>query len=117
MVESSPENNDSRKGRPLAKAIASDKSFLVADAEKQKATIRDEDEIKKPAKKSRINRGGASQARENGNSTHRAKLSEQVKKSRECFATFSNSSVAVSPERHESFPRERVEKSQRNVAS
>jgi hypothetical protein len=34
MVESSPENNDSRKERPSAKAVASDKSFLVADAEK-----------------------------------------------------------------------------------
>jgi hypothetical protein len=46
-----PENNDSRKEGPSAKAIASDKSFLVADAEKQKATIR-EDEVKKPAKRS-----------------------------------------------------------------
>jgi hypothetical protein len=51
MVESSPENNDSRKEGSSAKAIASDKSFLVADAEK-KATIRDEDEVKKPAKRS-----------------------------------------------------------------
>ena len=52
MVESSPENNDSRKEGPSAKAIALDKSFLVADAEKQKATIRDEDEVEKPAKRS-----------------------------------------------------------------
>jgi hypothetical protein len=52
MVESSPENHDSRKEGSSAKAIALDKSFLVADAEKQKATIRDEDEVEKPAKRS-----------------------------------------------------------------
>jgi hypothetical protein len=40
-----------RKEGQLAKAIASDKSFLVADTEKQKTEIRDKEEVKKTAKK------------------------------------------------------------------
>jgi hypothetical protein len=52
LVESSSKTNDSQKEGPSAKAIASDKSFLVADAEKQNAAIQDKDEAKEPAKKS-----------------------------------------------------------------
>ena len=53
VVEPSPVHEDYRSGKegPSAKAIASDKSFLVADTEKQKAEIRDKDEVKKTAKK------------------------------------------------------------------
>ena len=52
VVEPSPVNNNSRSGKegPSAKAIASDKSFLVADTEK-KAAIRDKEEVKKTANK------------------------------------------------------------------
>ena len=52
LVESSSKTNDSQKEGPSAKAIASDKSFLVADAEKQNAAIQERDEAKEPAKKS-----------------------------------------------------------------
>lgn len=52
LVESSSKTNDSQKEGPSANAIASDKSFLVADAEKQNAAIQDKDEAKEPAKKS-----------------------------------------------------------------
>ena len=54
FVESSPVQDDapSGKGSPSTRAIASDKSFLVADTENKKAAIRDEEEVKKPAKKS-----------------------------------------------------------------
>ena len=43
LVESSSKTNDSQKEGPSAKAIASDKSFLVADAEKQNAAIQDKE--------------------------------------------------------------------------
>jgi hypothetical protein len=54
VVEASSVEDDSQsgKGRLSTRAIASDKSFLVADTEKQKAEIRDKEEVKKPAKKS-----------------------------------------------------------------
>jgi hypothetical protein len=55
VVEPSPADNDSwsRKEGPSARAIASDKSFLVAEAEKtEKSAIRDKDKVKKTAKKS-----------------------------------------------------------------
>jgi hypothetical protein len=52
VAEASPEDNDSRSGKdgPLAKAIALDKSFLVAETEK-KAAVRDKGEVKKTADK------------------------------------------------------------------
>ena len=52
VAEASPEHNDSRSGKEglSAKAIASDKSFLVAETEK-KAAIQDKDEVKKTANK------------------------------------------------------------------
>ena len=56
LVESSSKTNDSQKEGPSAKAIASDKSFLVADAEKQNAAIQERDEAKEPAKSPRIKR-------------------------------------------------------------
>jgi hypothetical protein len=54
FVESSPVQDDAQsgKGSPSTRAIASDKSFLVADTEDKKAAIRDKEEVKKPAKKS-----------------------------------------------------------------
>ncbi len=53
VVEPSPVQEDfrSEKEGPLARAIASDKSFLIADTEKQKTEIGDKDEVKKTAKK------------------------------------------------------------------
>jgi hypothetical protein len=53
VVESSPVRDDSAgaKSGPSARAIASDKSFLVADTEKQKAANRDKKEVKKTANK------------------------------------------------------------------
>ena len=53
VVEPSPVHEDSPSGKeaPLARAIASDKSFLIADTEKEKAENREEDEVKKTAKK------------------------------------------------------------------
>jgi hypothetical protein len=54
VVEASPADNDSRsrKEGPSPSAIASDKSFLVADTETKKAAIRDKDKVKKTTKKS-----------------------------------------------------------------
>jgi hypothetical protein len=55
VVEPSPVDNDSRIQRkgPSARAIASDKSFLVAEAEKtEKSAIQDKDKVRKTAKKS-----------------------------------------------------------------
>jgi hypothetical protein len=51
-LEPSPVNNESRPGKagPSARAIASDKSFLVADTEKRKA-LRHKGEVKKTANK------------------------------------------------------------------
>jgi hypothetical protein len=53
VVESSSVQSDSPsgKGGPSARAIALDKSFLVADTEKQKAVLRDKEEVKKTAEK------------------------------------------------------------------
>jgi hypothetical protein len=52
-VEPSPANNESRPGKagPSARAIAADKSFLVADTEKRKAALRDKEKVKKTANK------------------------------------------------------------------
>lgn len=52
-VQPSAANNESRspKGGPSERAIAADKSFLVADAEKQTAAIRDKGAVKKAANK------------------------------------------------------------------
>lgn len=52
MVEPSPVNN-SRSGKegPSPRAIALDKSFLVADTDDGKAAIRDQDEVNKTANK------------------------------------------------------------------
>jgi hypothetical protein len=54
VVEPSPVNDDfrSEKEGPSAKAIAADKSFLVADTEKPKTAVRDKSKVKKTAKKS-----------------------------------------------------------------
>jgi hypothetical protein len=54
VVEPSPADNDSRstKEGPSPSAIASDRSFLVADTENKKAASRDKDKVKKTAKKS-----------------------------------------------------------------
>jgi hypothetical protein len=52
VVEPSPDDSRSGKTGPSAKAIASDKSFLVADTENKKIAIRDKEKVKKPANKS-----------------------------------------------------------------
>jgi hypothetical protein len=46
------DDSRNRKEGPSPSAIASDKSFLVADTEKKNAAIRDKDKVKKTAKKS-----------------------------------------------------------------
>jgi hypothetical protein len=52
FVEFSPVEVSQSGNRGLNRAIVSDKSFLVADTEKQTAEIRDKEEAKKPTKKS-----------------------------------------------------------------
>jgi hypothetical protein len=50
IVEPSGGNNDAKEG-PSANAIASDKSFLVADGEKQRTTIQGKGKVKNTANK------------------------------------------------------------------
>jgi hypothetical protein len=54
VVEPSPVDDNSQSGKagPSARAMASDKSFLVADTENKKVATQDKKEVKKPAKKS-----------------------------------------------------------------
>lgn len=53
LVEGFVVDDNFRSGKegPSARAIASDKSFLVAETENKKAALREKDEVKKTAKK------------------------------------------------------------------